>query len=62
MMVRPEWWRDAYDEIDDSDSNGPEPTHECYICGTEMRIESSPTNDWSWCTDCEKVTRFIRLE
>lgn len=51
------------DEISgDDDDDGPDPTHECIVCGYETHVESAPSSTYQWCPICERVQRFRRLD
>lgn len=45
---------------DEDDEDECEPTHECRSCQTAYCL-SSPTDDYRWCEDCERVQYMIRL-
>jgi hypothetical protein len=42
----------------DDDDGGPDPTHECTVCGEQTYVESEPRSTYSWCTDRETVVRY----
>jgi len=47
----------------ENQDDGPDPTHECMSCNSEVtHIESSPTKDYRWCPVCERVTKWKRLD
>lgn len=42
-----------------------EPTHECRVCGSNQAfVESAPAGTYRWCEheDCDRVTRWRRLD
>jgi hypothetical protein len=62
--LRDRWGLSEYDygeELRVEDE--PLPTHRCGVCRDyDDHIESAPGKTYHWCPECERVTKFIRLD
>lgn len=55
---------EAEDEEDEEDENEdkPEPNYECPHCLTEYFIDDHKRNAPAWCTFCERMQTFKRID
>jgi len=52
---------DGLSESDETE-DGPDPTHECVSCQTQVTIESEPrTRTTHWCDSCESLKPHQKL-